>query len=157
MPGPSSPARRAAISPVVLLIGSGGRVDYMRTKLRRLGGAVASASTASDAAALFRECSSFDAVVINADAPEGGWAIAQELKKVAPCAAPVWIVSNQSPASYLRQKARASGVQFCRRKEGLPWLLGTLVRRSLDRVLCLAIVVEALLEPAMLACSAVSG
>jgi hypothetical protein len=141
---PTNSARHAPLNPVVLLIGSGARVDYMRTKLRRLGGAVASAKSVSEAASLFRECSSFDAVVISAEIPESGWEIAQELRNVVECAAPVCVVSSQPPALRLRHEARAGGVQFFRRKEGLPFVLDTLVRRTLNRLLGLTTVVSEL-------------
>ena len=143
---PTNSARHMPLNPVVLLIGRGVRVGYMRTKLRRLGGSVASAESIYDAASLFRKCSSFDAVVIDADMPEGGWAMAQDLRRSVRCDAPVWIVSGQSAELAPRRKARANGVQFCRRKEGLPWLLDTLIRRMLDKLLGLTVVAWQLLQ-----------
>ena len=138
-------ARAAPLNPVVLLIGRGVRVDYMRTKLRRLGGSVASAESISDAASLLR-CSSFDAVVVSADLPESGWAIAQDLRRALGCAAPVWIVSDKSPGLPLRQEARASRVQFCPRKQGLPALLDSLIRRTFDNLVGVAVVAWELLQ-----------
>jgi hypothetical protein len=143
---PTNSARATPLEPLVLLIGSGIRVDYMRTKLRRLGGSIASAESLSDAGSLLRKCSGFDAVVISADLPERGWAIAQDLRRALRCASPVWIVSDKSPGWPLRQEARASRVQFCPRKQGLPALLDSLIRRTFDNLVGLVVVAWELLQ-----------
>ena len=131
---PNGSPRRAPLDPVVLLLGNGARVDYMHTKLRRLGGSVGQAASIADAIPLFRDCSGFDAVVINADLPADGLAIAQELRNASGCQTPIWVVANGAPGAPLRAQARASGVQFFRRHDGLHLLLQTLIRRTLARL-----------------------
>jgi hypothetical protein len=137
---------RAPFDPVVLLIGTGGRVDYMCNRLRRLGGFVATAASVSDAASLLRDCSSFDAIVLNAPNPQEGWEVAQALRTVSGCAAPIWIVSSNAAGTPLRREACAAGVQFFHWHEGVHRLLETLIRRTLQRLVSLAFVVSEFLE-----------
>jgi hypothetical protein len=140
---------RAPFDPVVLLIGTGGRVDYLCTRLRRLGGFVATAPSVSDAASLLKDCSSFDAIVLNAESPQQGWGLAQALRKVSECAAPVWIVTSHGAGTPLRRQACAAGVQFFHWHEGVHRLLETLIRRTLQRLVGLTFVLSELLQTGM--------
>ncbi len=133
-------------NPVVLIVGDGARAKFMCTKLRRLGGSVATAASIPLAGSLLKECSSFDAVVLSAEVPQDGWATAQALRKISRLDAPVWIVTEHGAGPLLRRQARANGVQFFPRREGLHRLFETLIRRSLDRLVGLVYLASELTE-----------
>lgn len=124
-------------------------MGYLCNRLRRLGGFVATAASVSDAASLLKDCSSFDAIVLNAENPQQGWEVAQALRKVSECAAPVWIVTSHAAGTPLRRQARAADVKFFHWHEGVHRLLEVLIRRTLERLVGLTLVVWELLELGM--------